>query len=166
MEQFREIEGYENYSVINLGTVKNNKTNKILKNSVNFNGYYHVTLYKPNNRQQFKIHRLVSEAFIENPLNKRCIDHKDNNKSNNNSNNLRWCTDIENSQNRCIRSDNNSSVKGVIFNKKSQKWEAYITIDCVRVNLGFYINFEDAKQARQIRANEAFGCYTNACEKI
>jgi hypothetical protein len=39
-------------------------------------------------------------------------------------------------------------------------------IDGEKIHIGYYDNLEDAKIARIIRANEAFGVYTNACEKL
>ena len=47
----------------------------------------------------FTVHRLLMIAFVPNPENKRAIDHIDTNKLNNNLDNLRWCTDKENSNN-------------------------------------------------------------------
>ena len=55
-------------------------------------------LYVRINGKNKKIHRLVSQAFIENTDNKPITHHKDNNKHNNNVNNLQWATAKENSQ--------------------------------------------------------------------
>ena len=61
---------------------------------------------------------------------------------------------------------NTSGVKGVSFNNYLNKWHAYINIDGIRVNLGCFENLEDAKQARIIKVNEAFGAFTNKIEKM
>jgi hypothetical protein len=45
MEEFRKIQNY-NYSISNLGNVRNDRTNKILQPGINSRGYYHVSLYK------------------------------------------------------------------------------------------------------------------------
>lgn len=64
---------------------------KILKLCTDKYGYLKVGLCK-NGKQKFHlVHRLVAEAFIPNPYNLPCINHKDECKTNNNVNNLEWC---------------------------------------------------------------------------
>lgn len=91
-EIFKEIKNYEGlYSVSNLGNVYSIRRNKILKN-IEKCGYLCVDL-KVNQKAKFKtIHRLVAEAFIENPKNLPCVNHKDEDKHNNRVENLEWCT--------------------------------------------------------------------------
>ena len=61
---------------------------------------------------------------------------------------------------------NTSGVKGVAWSKNAKQWKAQIMIDGIYIYLGLFTNIEDAKRARMIRANQAFGVFTNACEKI
>jgi len=163
-EEYKPIEDFENYEISNLGSVRNKKTGRILKYFINKDGYYKVMLWKNNKGFNKKIHQLIAQAFIENPENKQCIDHIDNNRLNNNINNLRWATNQENSQNRQLSSNNTSGVKGVSFHKKANKWQAHIKIDGIKIHLGYFDNIEDAKQARVIKAQQAFGVYINSCE--
>ena len=94
-EIWKDIKGYEGlYQVSNLGNVKSLKTNKNLYSS-NAKGYRRVGLFK-GKRKGYSIHRLVAQAFIPNPENKPCVNHKDCNRANNNVNNLEWCTHKEN----------------------------------------------------------------------
>ena len=166
VEVFRSIDGYNNYAVSTFGRVKNVKTGKILKGSVNKDGYLRVNLCDDGVMKTFTVHRLVANAFIDNQDDKECVDHKNNNRTNNHISNLRWATNKENNQNSSIRLDNTSKVKGVHFHKRVKKWHAQITIDGIRIHIGYYDDLEDAKIARVNRANEAFGIYTNACEKL
>lgn len=46
------------------------------------------------------VHRLIAETFIDNPENKKTVDHIDGNKQNNCVNNLRWATNKEQMANR------------------------------------------------------------------
>ena len=165
METFKIIEGFETYSVSDHGNVKNNKTGRILKYK-HRNGYTLADLSVCGIVSTKTIHQLVARAFIENPEGKRCVDHIDNDRSNNKLHNIRWATHVENNRNRKICSINTSGAKGVSFVKHTQKWTSHITIDGIHIHLGTFSNLEDAKQARMIKANQAFGIYTNACEKI
>lgn len=109
MEKWKDIEGYEGlYQISNFGRVrscdriitcksKNGKIfekvvkGKIMKFSTSRN-YLAVCLYKNSRQQLKKIHRLVAEAFVPNPNNYPIVNHKDENKTNNNAENLEWCT--------------------------------------------------------------------------
>jgi len=74
-ELWKPIKGYEHYSVSNQGNVRNDKTNKVLQPRDNGHGYYKVDLYLNGKVKTHLIHRLVGDHFIENPDNKKCIDH-------------------------------------------------------------------------------------------
>lgn len=54
--------------------------------------YYGVSLRKDGKYYNKSIHRLVAEAFLPNPDNLPCVNHKDENKLNNCVDNLEWCT--------------------------------------------------------------------------
>ena len=112
-------------------------------------------------RFNHRIHRLVIKTFVLNTENKQFADHIDNNKTNNQLKNLRWATINENLGNATLSKTNTSGVKGVSYQKSSKKWHARITIDGIVINLGFYDNLEEAKQARQIKAYQAFGVFVN-----
>jgi hypothetical protein len=160
-EEYRKIKGYESYSVSNFGNVRNEKTCLILKQHLH-NGYYRVGV---QGKKHF-IHRLIAEYFIPNPNNKPYVDHIDNNRSNNRIDNLRWVTTSENNYNMSIKKTNKSGVKGVYWEKKRNKWRADIKKNGVHFTIGRYVNKEDAIKARQLKAQELFGEFTNKCEKI
>lgn len=108
MEIWKDIKGYEGiYQISSLGNVKSLygwdghayiTREKILHPAPTTTGYYKVKLVKDGHRKDHKIHRLVADAFISNPMNKKQVNHKDGNKLNNDVNNLEWCTASENSQ--------------------------------------------------------------------
>lgn len=91
MEIWKDIKDFEGlYWISNLGRVKN-KHGKILKPRLSSNGYYNICLYKNNKAKCYTVHRLVAEAFIPNPDNLPEINHKDENRLNNEVYNLEWC---------------------------------------------------------------------------
>lgn len=94
-EVWRDIKNYEGlYEVSNFGNVRSLKFGKIkyLKPANNGFGYYHVILCKNGQKKYFKVHRLVANAFIENPNGYNEINHIDEDKTNNKVENLEWCT--------------------------------------------------------------------------
>ena len=110
MEEWRDIPKYEGfYQASNLGRVRSvdrqvvhsvkgmaNRKGKALSQKTSKHGYNGVTLNKKGNRKDFNVHRLIAITFIMNPDNKPHVNHLDGNKSNNNIDNLEWCTQSEN----------------------------------------------------------------------
>ena len=91
-EIWKTIEEFDNYEVSTLGRVRNIETGKVLKPTLNGSGYYKVGLFKQNKRYTRNIHRLVATEFIANPENYPCINHRDEDKTNNSIENLEWCS--------------------------------------------------------------------------
>jgi len=96
-EHWKEIENYEDYLISDHGRVFSCKRKKFLKPQKNRGGYLFVNLYK-NGVHKHYLHRLVALAFIENPENKRTVNHIDGCKTNNHISNLEWNTYSENVQ--------------------------------------------------------------------
>lgn len=92
-EVWKTITGYEDYQVSNLGRVKSLKYGKerILTDR-DTKGYLYITVSKNSIRKRLLIHRLVAEAFLDNPDNLPIINHRDENKHNNKADNLEFCT--------------------------------------------------------------------------
>ena len=87
-------------------------------------------------------------------------------RKNNNLSNLRYATTQQNSQNAGLSKRNKIGVKGISYVKHIKKFQARIMLNGVAINLGYYTNLDDAKNARINKANELFGEYVNECEKI
>ncbi len=159
-EEWKIIEGFETYSISSFGNVRNNKTDRILKQRLNRKGYIYVNLSKNNKNKKFSCHRLVAMAYIPNPENKTCVDHINNDKTDNRIENLRWVSVQQNNQNRRINKINKSGYIGVIFEKDRNKWLA--TIGSIKI--GRFTNKEDAIRARLKKSKELFGEFRNQCE--
>jgi len=93
------LKDYPNYSITKDGKVFSHKYNKFLAERNNKKrGYNSVLLYHNNIKKNVLVHRLVAMTFLDNPLNKRCVNHINGNKTDNRIENLEWATHSENSK--------------------------------------------------------------------
>lgn len=104
-EIFREIEGFEGlYAVSNFGRIKSLRKNIYLRYAANNAGYAIVILSKGGNQYKFYVHRLVAKAFVPNEKGYNEINHIDEVKTNNVSENLEWVNHSQNMRHGTIRS--------------------------------------------------------------
>lgn len=101
MAEWRSIPGYH-YSVSSDGEIKNDLTQKIMRPNYIGRGreYQSVALRNEHGVKKFYVHRLVAQAFVENPDRKEQVNHIDGDKSNNLASNLEWATQSENQLHR------------------------------------------------------------------
>lgn len=97
-----------NYEVSDEGQVRNKETKHVKSLRFDRYGYLRVTLYPSG--KTYTVHRLVAKAFLPNPENHSQINHKDLNKTNNNSSNLEWCSVEYNNRHRSANLE--SKAKG------------------------------------------------------
>lgn len=111
-EEWRDVVGYEGlYAVSNVGRivllerkVKNGNGIKTIKPRILElkhvkNGYLYVDLWANNKRRHSYVHRIIAQAWIDNPNGYTQIDHIDGDRLNNSITNLRWCTYATNNNN-------------------------------------------------------------------
>lgn len=114
MEEFKDIAGWEGfYQISNYGRIKSLERfapiryrggrmgkifvpERIKATTIMQTGYEFLRLWNAGSSKFFLVHRLVAMTFIPNPENKRFVNHKDGNPSNNRLDNLEWCTTSEN----------------------------------------------------------------------
>ena len=105
-EEWRDVCGYEGiYQVSNLGRIRSLDRycrgmngckifhhGKILSQSTQKNGYKYIHLKLDGTQKSCRVHRIVAEAFVDNPNGYAEVNHIDENKANNRADNLEWCT--------------------------------------------------------------------------
>ena len=147
-----EIINYPNYLIYDDGRVFSKTSNRFLKPTVGNDGYSRIGLYNIKCKK-FLLHRLIAMHYIPNLENNPEVDHIDGNKLNNFIENLRWASTSQNAMNKRKQTRNKSGLKGVSFNKKTQKWTSFIC----RIYLGEYPTAEEASAVYEAKAKEVFG---------
>lgn len=115
MELWKNIDIATNYEVSNLGNIRNTKSGQILNPGIGGNGYKQVSL-KMNDTGKFRkqyVHRLVAQYWLDNPENKREVNHKNLDRTDNRAENLEWLTPSENQKHKFENSDYKTSNRPV-----------------------------------------------------
>lgn len=92
-EIWKWIPGYEGeYAVSSIGRIRSEVSDRLLHPCPNYAGYLVVELSKNKKGIQYRVNRLVAQAFIPNPENKPEVNHKNEKRDDNRVENLEWCT--------------------------------------------------------------------------
>lgn len=163
-EIWRPVVGYEGlYEVSNLGRVKSlfdnlgHRRDKILKAShIQGKKYLRVTLCNKVYKKCKKIQVLVATAFITNPDNLPCVNHKDENPENNCVDNLEWCTYKYNSNYGTAIKRRSEKMKGYFINNKHTSK----SVLCIETNKT-YPSINEAYRSTGIKSCNISQCCNN-----
>ena len=165
MEEWKTVivngEVYNNYMVSNLGNVKSLNYNhtgkeKILKPAKDRDNYLIVNLSKNGKRKKYLIHRLAAEVFIPKIEGKEFVDHINGIRDDNRIDNLRWCTNKENSNFDLARKHRSEERKGKYIGEKCYWYGKHHTEETKRK-----IAKANGKQVLCIELNKIYG---STCE--
>lgn len=144
-EIWKDVVGYEGYyQVSNLGNIYSVRSKITLKAKKDRYGYLSVKLSVDGKLKQKKIHRVVYESFVDKLDRTLVIDHKDENKQNNQPSNLRQITTRKNTSRG---HKNKTGLTGVRFFSHTGKFGSEIQIKGVVYFLGVYDTKQEAKDA-------------------
>ena len=162
MEIWKEVKGYEDYEISNLGRVKSlartiYKTDgttqahkeRFLKPSFSNGGYLKVSLSNNFKVKTKRIHQLVAEAFLNHVPDgmNLVVDHMNAVKTDNRLDNLQIITTRENSSKD--KKEGTSKYIGVCWSKLNKKWISKIRINGKREHLGYFFDELEASKAYQ-----------------
>lgn len=122
----------------------------------------HIQGYKDGhvNSRHLLAHRVIW-AIVMGEWPEHDIDHDDGDKANNRWRNLRPATSAENMQNKPVRRDSSTGIKGVQFHQQTGKFIANIQAHGKRHYLGLFNRAEDAKAAYDMAAARLHGSFAN-----
>ena len=170
MEIWKDIPGYEGlYQASDLGRVKSLKRiinhshlnckvvrkEKVLKPTFDSKKYHHLKLTINAISKTFKVHKLIAMTFLNHKTDgttRLVIDHINNIRIDNRLENLQIITNRENCSKD--RKSMYSDYTGVSFNKRRNKFIAYINLNGKLKHLGYFLNDIDASKAYQDKLRE------------
>ena len=145
----------ENYTIDRLGNVFSKIRRHYIKVTVGTHGYLVFKTWQDGKTKNHQIHKELAIAFIENPENLLCINHKDGNKLNNALENLEWCTHSHNLRHAYDKNlRRNKSISGhkyISFEKQTQMWRVSVSVDDKKVVKGG--RYKTVKEALKERDN-------------
>lgn len=134
IEEWKVIEDFPEYEVSSFGRIK--RSNKFLTPTKKSDGYFKINLRLNKVPKTVYVHRIAAKAFVENPNNYNCVNHKDENKANNNADNLEWCDTYYNNiyGTKTLRQANAISKKVLVIDKDNNV-KKYNSLDDVAIAL-------------------------------
>jgi hypothetical protein len=137
------------------------RNNRTLKDSVAGSlditeGYIKIKV----DNKSYKAHRLAY-LLMNGTFPKECVDHINNNKSDNRWCNLRLCCSSKNQMNVLLSKNNTSGIKGVHWKKQLNKWGVSIAINYKKFHIGYYEDIEDARIAIEAARKKYHGEFAN-----
>jgi hypothetical protein len=143
MEEWRQVVGFDNYEVSNMGNIRSNRG--VLKPGKDTYGYRQINLYKDRTRYCRKVYRLIMEVFNPNVENKPQIDHINRIRDDDRVENLRWVTAQENVRNS---KDFTEEMNGISRSEKNDTYIVRLSIGGREKYFGSRKTLEEAKSLR------------------
>lgn len=127
------------YEISDTGIVRKIKTGRIIKQRFTEKGYLKVHLMINYKQYKFRVHRLVAQAFIPNPLNKPQVNHINGIKTDNRVENLKWVSNEENYRHAQLHNLTNTKPIVLLYkNKEIMRFDS--TLQAERKTHGKYGN--------------------------
>ena len=151
-EEWRECVDFPSYEVSDKGRVRNKTTGLVLKPRIKKTGYVEYVFWKDKRQVYVYGHILIAKSFLPNPLNKRTVDHIDDDKTNNSLTNLQWATDSENNIKKTFRLGG-TGFRGVSKDSNRVGFRATIS----SIYLGYFRTAEEASEMYEAVGRGLFG---------
>lgn len=144
-DNFAEMIVYsENNEEVARTTIDKSMIEKVSKYKWGLGGHGYIYTSVGADREYLALHQLIMKSKNTEHL----VDHRDRNPLNNLRSNLRLANKSINSINTGLRNNNKSGVTGVSFSSSFKRWRAYISYNKKRIELGYFLDKEDAIVAR------------------
>lgn len=132
----KNVKLYKNYILYKDGRVYSEKRQgskgHFVAMSPNTHGYLSFKIWRNGKCYNKQVHRELSKAFIKNPKNLRCVNHKDGVKLNNKLENLEWCTHSQNNMHAyrtgLRKAKSSSGYKYITFESQTEMWRVSVSL--------------------------------------
>jgi len=148
MGEWKTIANHPEYEINRNGVVRTKSNKRVIKQRINNTGYYTVFLSFSNRRKEF-VHRLLAIAFIPNPQNKPCVNHIDNDRTNNDLSNLEWVTKQENTDWMIKQGRNKRTKEWLQRLHDTQADKFYKAVIATHIETGEVTEFKSVNSVRE-----------------
>ena len=145
MERSLDFLDLPTYSITSSGFVRDLRTGSLHEGHCS-NEYRRINLTNPSGTKLWFVHRLVALAFLPNPESMPEVDHINRIPHDNRLENLRWCGDELQNQNKGVQKNNKLGEKNICF--EGGYYRVHLKRDGKRVLHKRFATLEKAREAR------------------